>query len=60
MRPTVRKSRGWWRIYIPGNPWNVAAYGTWERALERANGIARATHTTREESARIKEFAAWR
>jgi hypothetical protein len=41
MKPVVRYSNKWWRVYVPGNPDNVGVYGTWERAMDYANQIAR-------------------
>lgn len=45
MKPIIRYSQRWWRVYLPGNPDNVAVYTSWVRALEYANQIAQKANT---------------
>ena len=39
MKPRVIYRDGWWRVFHAQNPYPVAVYGTWERAITFANQI---------------------
>lgn len=59
MRPSVERTGDTWRVRIGDNPTTVAVYATEERAINYVNLINQ-QRESREESARIKEFAPWR